>query len=174
MIQLAEKIKIDFLKDKNSFPIEKTLNTNVIEILIKFIKKKKALNRTPIGLCEFLDVLALIASEKGAVVDRLVEIRIIEIASDLLWHEHSEAKKSALTILSNIALTSFEYREQIIEEEYENILEFLLSKKIKKISESLKTHLSLLLMALFRGPPYQSSQTVNQSFWSSSHSYPFR
>jgi len=77
-----------------------------------------------------------------------------------------------MILLANIALTSFEYREDIIEREYEKIVGFVLPKCRNQVSASFDTHLSLFLMSLFRGPPYLCSKQVSillryfQSFFS--------
>ncbi len=161
MRKFAEKINEIFFKDPNHLPIEQILKTDLIEILIEFLKKQNSGSGSHIR--EFLRVLVNITSAKGSsVIEKLVDLDIIKIASGFAQHEDFLIRENALIVLANIAGENMEFRDQIIEEESEKILQAILSEDKDRIPVSFWTDLSWFLGVLFRDSPSQHFELVSQ------------
>ncbi len=109
MKKCREKICEILPEDWDDFPIEQILDTDLIEILIKFLQK----TNDQYQICDFLSILMHISSAEGA-EGRLVELNIIQIASRFVQHKQFVIKTYALILLGNIAMQNVEYCNKII------------------------------------------------------------
>ena len=164
MTKSVNEITAILSQDWYHLPIEQIFKTNLIEILVNYLKEQ---NSEPLSLIrEFLRILVNITyADEASVAEKVVDLGLIRIAASyFVQHKDFEVKEHAIAILGNIALDSLEYREKIIEEESDNIFKAVSSEQIDTFPVSFCCDLSLVLRVLFLRPSSTALELVSKYF----------
>jgi len=128
-------------------PIDQYLSTGVLPYIIDFLDVKYFEHTDLLNECSWIVVNVCSGSEKN--VDFSVSLNIIPKAINLLAHPNESIQENALWILANIAGTSIEYKDILINFD---VVEKISNFMKKSSSNSLVSNILWLVANLTRNP----------------------